>query len=359
MATTLEAAPPPAPATREKPRDTYFDNAKFLAIILVVVGHVIAPLNSSVDEARNFYLFLYAFHMPVFILVTGYLSRRFPDSPNKVRKLATLAAPFVVFQAVYIALNYAIGPGSRNLESGPSLDLFDPFYLVWFLMVVMIYRITSPFWQAVRWPIAIAICLTVFAGTQNLVDEFEMGRALGLLPFFVIGMKMRPEHFEFLRRGWVRVCSAVFLAAALTAAMLFGDQMTMEWVFWRSNNSEIGVDHLTGSAMRLIMLTLALALVAAFLSLIPKRSFWFSKYGAVTIYVYLLHGLFNKSADYLGWYEQDWIRGRFGVLVCCVLAVGIVFLLSAEPVRRVTRFVVEPPVDWLFRKPATESSSSK
>lgn len=358
MTTTLEAEPSPAPATRDKPRDTHLDNVKFLAIVLVVVGHAIAPLNSSVDESRGFYLFLYAFHMPVFILVTGYLSRRFPDSTDKVRKLATLAAPFVVFQVVYLTLNHLIGPGDvLDPDRGPHPNLFDPFYLVWFLMVVMIYRVTSPFWREVRWPVTIAVALSLFAGTQRLVDEFEMGRALGLLPFFVIGMQLRREHFEYLRRGWVRICSAALLVTACAVAMLFGNQFTMEWVFWRSNNSEIGVDHLTGTAMRLGMLLLALALVAAFISVVPKRPFWFSEYGAVTLYVYLLHGLFNKSAEYLGWYEQDWIRGRIGTLVCAVLAVGIVLLLSSAPVRRATRFLVEPPVNWLFR-PKTERAAS-
>jgi len=86
------------PTTRAKVRDPFFDNAKFLAIVLVVAGHAIESLR-DVPIARSVYLFVYMFHMPAFIIIAGYFSKGFPASSDKVRKLITqLLVPFVVFQ---------------------------------------------------------------------------------------------------------------------------------------------------------------------------------------------------------------------------------------------------------------------
>jgi fucose 4-O-acetylase-like acetyltransferase len=62
----------PAP----KQRDPWFDNAKMALVTLVVVGHawVLLPETFLSDPL---YDFLYAWHVPAFVFVTGYLSRTF------------------------------------------------------------------------------------------------------------------------------------------------------------------------------------------------------------------------------------------------------------------------------------------
>ncbi|MER5424456.1 hypothetical protein [Streptosporangium roseum] len=47
-------------------RDPYFDNAKFLAITLVVSGHLVEDLR-DVPVAHAAYFYVYLFHMPLFI----------------------------------------------------------------------------------------------------------------------------------------------------------------------------------------------------------------------------------------------------------------------------------------------------
>jgi uncharacterized membrane protein YcfT len=57
-------------------RDPYYDNVKFLAVVLVVLGHAWYSLaDSRLTTAAH--LFVYTFHMPVFILIAGFFSRRF------------------------------------------------------------------------------------------------------------------------------------------------------------------------------------------------------------------------------------------------------------------------------------------
>ena len=65
-----------------KSRVAKWDNVKFLLILLVVVGHVadLYTKNSHVLAAIRFYI--YIFHMPAFIFVSGLMSKKTIDNKN-------------------------------------------------------------------------------------------------------------------------------------------------------------------------------------------------------------------------------------------------------------------------------------
>lgn len=94
-------SPAPSPAGRQ----AYFDNVKFCAIVLVVIGHAWEPLRGAGVGGRGLeaaQLFIYAFHLPVFILICGYFSRGFPTAQGGTRKLAAgIVAPYVIFSVAY------------------------------------------------------------------------------------------------------------------------------------------------------------------------------------------------------------------------------------------------------------------
>lgn len=55
---------PAAPPTSAKKRDAFFDNAKYLAIVLVAMGHAWEPLRGDSRAAAALYITVYTFHMP-------------------------------------------------------------------------------------------------------------------------------------------------------------------------------------------------------------------------------------------------------------------------------------------------------
>ncbi|GAA3310068.1 MULTISPECIES: acyltransferase family protein [Nonomuraea] len=312
-------------------RDPYFDNAKFLAIVLVVCGHMIEDLRDD-PIAHALYFYVYVFHMPLFITLSGYLSRNFTFSSGKARKLiATLAVPYVLFELAYSL--------PRLLLYGKlEISLLDPYYLTWFLMSLFLWRLSTPVWQQLRWPLVVAVGLSLLSGTSALPDELSMNRTLGLLPFYVLGLMLRPEHVEALRRPYMKVVGAVTLAAGLVAALLLHDGIATEWIRWRHANAAIGVDDLTGSMARLGMLAAGVVLVAAFMAVTPSRRTWFSGLGAATMYAYLLHGFVVKAAE----------RFELGVPVSIALGVVVATLLCTPPVRAAFHWAVEPRLSWAF-----------
>jgi fucose 4-O-acetylase-like acetyltransferase len=326
-----------------KTRDPFFDNAKFLAILLVVFGHSIEPLRGDTRAAHALYLFVYTFHMPVFIIITGYFSRNFTFSSGKARKLITnLAVPYVIFETAYSVFRWAAG--GKEFE----ISLLAPVWLTWFLMAAFFWRLSTPVWQQLRWPISIAILIALLSGMNDLPSTFEMHRTLGLLPFFVVGLQLEPKHFALLRRPACRLAAIAVLAAGLAVALAVHNHMSIEWAYWRHGNHYLGVSELTGTAMRIGMLVASMVLSAAFLALVPTRATWFTGLGAVTLYAYLLHGFPVKLADYAHLYRAGWLHGPAGIVAIAGLSVLLTIALTRPVVRRRLRWAVEPKLSWAF-----------
>ena len=76
---------------------------------LVVVGHSWTLL-PDVSTSSPVYTFLYAWHVPAFVLVTGYLSRSFTFSRKNLHKLVTtVVVPYFVFESLLALFRIVVG----------------------------------------------------------------------------------------------------------------------------------------------------------------------------------------------------------------------------------------------------------
>lgn len=335
----------PAPAKR---RDAYFDNVKYLAIVLVAVAHAWEPVMDGSRTTRALYMVVYTFHMPAFILVSGYFSRSFDMSAPKVKRLVTgVVVPYVLFETAYSLFKRYAG----GVEDTP-ITLLDPLFLTWFLIALFIWRVTTPIWQSLRHPLPVALAIAALASvTPGITDDLDLQRVCQLLPFFVLGLIMKPEHFQLIRRREVRMLSVPLVVGALLFAYWASPRMGLGW-FYRSNSAqEMDFQWWAGPVMTLAMFGCALALTVAFLAWVPRRHMWFTVLGAGTICGYLLHGFLVKGAGYYGLFDRyEWLTGPLGLVVVSLVAAVAVTLLCTPPVRRVLRFATEPDMKWAFRR---------
>ena len=65
-----------------KNNNYFIDNLKVILIFLVVFGHLIERYIDTNLTLRGLYMFIYTFHMPLFIFVSGFL----PKNIYKSRK---------------------------------------------------------------------------------------------------------------------------------------------------------------------------------------------------------------------------------------------------------------------------------
>ncbi|WP_432066368.1 acyltransferase family protein [Streptomyces sp. C10-9-1] len=346
------------PATR---RDPFFDNAKYLAIVLVAVAHAWAPFRDDSRAAEALYMTVYAFHMPAFILVSGYLSRGFAMRPHQLKRLVTgVVVPYVIFETAY-----SLHRAWSEDDPTPTISLMNPMYIMWFLVALFIWRLTTPLWKLVRWPVPIALGVSVLASVSpSISTDLELQRVLQFLPFFVIGLHLKPEHFRIVRRREARLLAVPVTLCALVIAYWAVPRVDREWLFHRSSAQEIGVSWWVGILVFLALFACSLLLTACFLALTPGRELWFTALGTATMYGYLLHGFLAKSAVYEGWYDAwgGWPREPLGMVFVTLVAATAVTVLCTSPVRRVFRFAVEPSVEWVFRRetarPERERSTS-
>lgn len=337
--TTLRSEPVTRPSAAREPRgrDPWFDNIKMTLVTLVVVGHAwtLLPKNTGTDWA---YDFLYAFHIPAFVIVTGYLSRSFDWTGPKLAALVrTVAVPYVLFEAALAWFRYQVG--GVTLE-----DLFtDPHWPMWYLAALFFWRLSVPYFKHLRAEVALplAVVISLVAGLRA-GDTLDLARILGLLPFFVLGLKMERRHWHLLRS---RAAALVALAgvAVLLLATRFTDRWgATEWYYYRSRYGMLEPDDATAMLIRAALLVLGLIGAASVFALVPRAGSWFSRLGAATLVVYLFHGFFVLAAQYEGYPAWAEANAAVAVVVTLVGAIALSLALAAPPVARRLDVVVDP-----------------
>ncbi|WP_447040791.1 acyltransferase family protein [Streptomyces sp. DSM 118878] len=346
-------APGPGAGGRKpgKQRDAFFDNAKYLAIVLVAMGHAWEPLRDDSRSAAALYITVYAFHMPAFIVISGYFSRSFDASPGRIKRLVTgIAVPYVLFEVAYTFFKRWAGGDPTY-----PISLLDPWYLTWFLAALFVWRLSTPLWKVVRWPLPLALAVAVLASVSpDIGDDLDLQRVLQFLPFFVLGLVLKPEHFQLVRRREVRLLSLPVFAAALAFAYWVAPRMSAAWFYRRDSAQELAAPGWTGVPMTLAMFGCSVVLVACFFAWVPRRHMWFTVLGAGTLYGYLLHGFLAKGSRFWDWYDADWPHRPLGAITVTLFAGAVITLLCTPPVQRLFRFAMEPKMVWAFRRDAAE-----
>lgn len=316
-------------------RDPWFDNAKMALVTLVVVGHALTLLPwTGVNE--HLYDFLYAWHVPAFVMVTGYLSRSFTWERHRLVQLVrTVAVPYVLFECA-LAL-FRIHVGGERLE-----DLFrDPHWPLWYLSALFCWRLLTP--VLVRLPAALPVAVGVslaaglFAGST-----LDLSRVLGLLPFFVAGLLATPERIARLRTPAARGAGALALAVIAVLTTWTDRWAGTEWLYYRSPYADLGVPDGEAVLIRAGVLVLGAVGALAFLALVPAIGGWFTRMGAATLVVYLFHGFAVKAAAYAGF--PDWAEDHVALALPLTVAaaVALSFALAWVPVARRLNHLVDP-----------------
>ena len=346
---TTDTLPPGRPeVVRTTQRDAFFDNAKYLAIVLVAMGHSWDLLKGDSRTTEGLYLFVYAFHMPAFVIISGHFSRNFDLRPDRVKRLiAGVVVPYLVFQTVYSLFDLAAGDAPN-----PPFSLIDPLYLTWFLLALFIWRLTTPLWRVVRHPLTLALVIAALASASpGMGGALDLQRVLQFLPFFVLGLRLRPEHFHVMRRREIRILSVpVVLGALAVAYWAAGAGLDTGWLYHDSGARQNGEPWWAGPVVTAGLFGVSVLLTACFLAWVPHRRMWFTALGAGTLYGYLLHGLLIKGVGYAGWFHTyGWLHSAPGEVAVTVIAAAVVTALCTAPVRRVFRWAVEPGMRWAFR----------
>lgn len=340
------------PPAAGKPRVPFWDNARFAAVTLVVIGHGIQRLTADSNNALTLYLFIYAFHMPAFAMISGYFSKAGPPNSRQMKKVLTdILLPYFIMETIWTVVQFLV-EGKR--EFNPS----TPSWTLWFLLALGIFRLILPYLTLVRWPLAWAVLFSVGVGYLDNVDStFSLARAIGILPFFVLGWKIHQwgivDRWRVAERvtWWVRGAAIIVLGAWLAVVMVliqpFRDIDLRFWFFYDESYRGLGEDQWWAGFVRLGLIVLAVVLSAAFFVLVPRSQTWITGFGQATMYIYLLHSFILYPIRETGILRDEhssamWLLSM--VLACIAISIA----LASPLIRRVFRPLIEPKPRWLF-----------
>ncbi|MFF4340479.1 acyltransferase family protein [Kitasatospora sp. NPDC001540] len=328
-------------------REPFFDHVKLLATVLVVCGHFWEPLVRAPGHRvlHAGYLLVYAFHVPVFVFVSGWFSRSFAARPDQLgRLLSGVLAPYLLWTSLLGAYAAWLGGGRF------TPDLLTPVWVTWFLLSLFLWRLSAPLWHRLRAPLATAVAVSLLAGALPLTPQLSIGRTLQLLPFFVAGLVLDRRRVLALRGNrWLRAAAAPVFGAA---AYWLVPRLDAAW-FYRSASAA----GLRAGYPRWLLVSLGInlagaALGAVFLALVPvrTRSRRWAALGAAGTAAFLVHPFLQLALVRGGWYGRGFLPSAPGQAALTAAAAGLTLLLCSRPVARSLRPLLAPRLRLLLRE---------
>ena len=279
-----------------KVRDNSFDNLRFFLILLVVVGHLLETVNTGDRYSRGLqsalYFWIYSFHMPAFIFLSGFFAK------FKFRKIVKYVVLYIFFQIAYLLFSACI------LGNPTKFQFTTPYWVLWYIVVMMYCHSLIPLLNYFRpqkiWVISVAIVLSLGGGyVQSIGYPYSLSRFIVFLPFYVIGYYLGRDKNRFKEYITMNKCPLVAAAVGgtvVTVWMFLSDIAPASFLYGAhpySENNQIMV--------RIIQLMVATSniglLLAIFVLRVNRRITCISYLGQSTISVYLLHGFIVRYLD--------------------------------------------------------------
>ena len=330
------ASDPPLPPGRQ--RDPLIDNMRFLLIVLVVFGHFLTSMRDD-PVIETTYAWIYLFHMPAFVFLAGLVITNYSLTRRAARRIVTgLLAPFAIFTLLYELFGRWVD------QPVPSDDpLRDPYWLLWFLIALALWRICVPLLSSLRWPVLTTVVTsTILATTVDLAAYWSIDRFVVLLPFFTAGLMLSPAQLQRVRGwGW-RVLGSLILLAAIPVAV-WATGIPSGFLTFSD-----AVDSPSEVPTFLFLYVVAAAMTLAVITLSPGGRSRISIWGTRTIYVYLLHGFFVRA--YRSSDLDSELANVPGMLVILAVSIVLSMVLASRLVGRLTHRLVEPRLDWFMRE---------
>lgn len=173
-------------------RDYRLDAVKMFLITCVIFGHV--PLLDGLldvglpkryDTLTVFSMRgIYAFHMPLFVLISGYFTRKKPVHKQLSDSMKLLKL-FVIFQLIDLALLHFVANEPITFRK-----IISPRFALWYLLCLFYWRmllsVIPQGWNP-KWIVGISLIISLAVGFTPIGFEMGLHRFFSFMPYFMIG----------------------------------------------------------------------------------------------------------------------------------------------------------------------------
>lgn len=301
-------------------RQSSLDFLKLFLVFLVVAGHIIERY--SLGQGQVIYRWIYLFHMPAFIFLSGMLSSSTIDAKGGRRLLTVIILPLLAHQ---IALK---GFESTLFHRDFNLGISVPYWALWYLMSLLLWRLLLPILMGSGQPLFLSIALSLAVGYfKDFGYAWSLSRTFVFLPFFVAGHLYAATHGRelpaFKTKRMIQAC--ILLFSLLAVAWLTRSQ-PVKWLYSSFSYAEYASTHWQGLSLRALQLVAGAAGILAVMRLaitIPGVS----NIGKYSMAIFISHIYVLKLAESQHWFSllpQHGFPTRIAtVILCSLLCTGI------------------------------------
>ena len=169
-----------------------FDTAKFILIFLVIYGHMLQP-NRALSYNCEMYSLIYMFHMPLFIMISGFFSKKTHDNKKFIQEWLRLFETFVVLHLFSLIYKY-VTMGNLDIS-----DVLIPGFASWYILSLLCWRMFLQF-IPIKWldsPISFmvgSLIVSLLAGYLPVGGALSIQRTFSMFPFFMLGYFIKQRN---------------------------------------------------------------------------------------------------------------------------------------------------------------------
>lgn len=262
-------------------RNYLMDNIKAILIFLVVAGHVYGEYRYSSNKLTVIYFYIFIFHMPVFIFVSGYFSKNVEKCSTSAFK--KLFLPYLIFNSIWYMMY-------NTVYHKQVFYIFKPYGLMWFLLSLFFWRISLKYIIRIKHILFISIILAFAVGLTKAGEYLSLSRTFVFWPFFLAGYFTKKEHIELIRRRVPKYLAVLFIAVVfILISYLIKIQFKLEVVFMSTSYRSLGLNTYIGIMIRGLCFIAGILMSLAIIRLTPEKKMFFSYIGGRTMTIYLGH----------------------------------------------------------------------
>lgn len=331
-------------------KDLKLSNIKGLLIFLVVFGHLI-ELNKQ--NYYQLFVFIYAFHMPLFIFISGYLAKRI-----KLSKIINLLLLYIIFQSFFDWFLYFIGE-YKTLSFHYGKPQFHLWYIVsmifWYLLAWGLSKLNlSLIGKLSIFFIMFIVCFISRQYTGVVTDAVKdfypnftsytlsYQRTISFAPFFFAGFFMTKENLHAVYKFIKPSLAKLLLIVTGTLTILFIEYTSnLEWLF----RGSFGIKRFLANDESYTLKILLHYLLSAWICLLilisvnSKKSI-LTKWGDYSLGIFLFHPLFVfliRRTEFM----NEW-SGDTQLILYFAFTFVIVSILGSNFFAAVSWFITSP-----------------
>lgn len=308
--------------TLNNKRDYLFDNLKALLIFLVVFGHCIEKYIHDSNMLRSLYLFIYIFHMPLFIFVSGYFSKNIEKC--KKNSIDNILIPYILFNIVWYGVNSIL---DRKL----TFSFIAPGWALWYLLSLFYWRISLQYLVKIKNIIVISVILAIVLGIVG-ISSLSISRTFAFLPFFLLGYYCDNKIIYRIKNIDKKYCYLSLISIFIISMyIVYNFDVNVMFLYNSQSYSDFNLNILLGMSFKFSSYIGAIILSISVINLIPANKKFYSYIGKYTLTVYLLHIYPVKILYKL---IPNWNESILSNLIILSSALIITLILSTDLVQK-------------------------